>query len=56
MVCGLYMLLNRRYGFGSNKRIVLYDTLINQCSEEQVTDPGWLAGWLGGGGGSTCEQ
>ncbi|EFN56421.1 hypothetical protein CHLNCDRAFT_22375, partial [Chlorella variabilis] len=24
------------YGFGSNKRIVLYDTLIQQCSREQV--------------------
>lgn len=24
------------YGFFKNKRIVLYDTLINQCSEEQV--------------------
>jgi STE24 endopeptidase len=24
------------YGMGSNKRIVLYDTLIKQCSEEQV--------------------
>jgi len=25
------------YGFFSNKRIVLYDTLLSQCSEEQVT-------------------
>jgi STE24 endopeptidase len=25
------------YGFFKNKRIVLYDTLIGQCSEEQVT-------------------
>ena len=24
------------YGFGRNKRIVLYDTLIDQCSEDQV--------------------
>lgn len=24
------------YGFFNNKRIVLYDTLIAQCSEEQV--------------------
>ena len=24
------------YGFGKNKRIVLYDTLIKQCSEPQV--------------------
>ena len=24
------------FGFGQNKRIVLYDTLIEQCSEEQV--------------------
>jgi Zn-dependent protease with chaperone function len=24
------------YGFFKNKRIVLYDTLIGQCSEEQV--------------------
>ena len=26
----------RRYGFGSNKRICLYDTLIEQASQEQV--------------------
>jgi hypothetical protein len=25
-----------RYGFFNNKRIVLYDTLIKECSEEQV--------------------
>jgi len=24
------------YGFGSNKRIVLYDTLLKQANEEQV--------------------
>jgi STE24 endopeptidase len=24
------------YGFFNNKRIVLYDTLLSQCSEEQV--------------------
>jgi hypothetical protein len=26
----------RRYGFFNNKRIVLFDTLIKECSEEQV--------------------
>lgn len=25
-----------RYGFFKNKRIVLYDTLINECSEDEV--------------------
>jgi len=25
-----------RYGFGQNKRIVLYDTLLEQCSQQQV--------------------
>jgi hypothetical protein len=25
-----------RYGFFNNKRIVLFDTLIKECSEEQV--------------------
>lgn len=26
------------YGFGKNKRIVLYDTLLDQCDEKQVCD------------------
>ena len=26
----------RRYGFGKNKRIVLFDTLVEQCSQEEV--------------------
>ncbi len=34
------------YGFFSNKRIVLYDTLIQQCSQEQVVAV--LAHELGG--------
>ena len=25
-----------RYGFGTNKRIVLYDTLVEQCQQEEV--------------------
>ncbi len=29
------------YGFGGNKRIVLYDTLIAQCSQEQVVAGEW---------------
>ena len=28
--------LDCRYGFFNNKRIVLYDTLVEQCSEPQV--------------------
>ncbi len=24
------------YGFGNHKRIVLFDTLIKQCSDEQI--------------------
>ena len=35
-----------RYGFGKNKRIVLYDTLLAHCSEEQVVAV--LAHELGG--------
>lgn len=27
------------YGFGKSKRIVLYDTLLTQCSNEQVCGP-----------------
>lgn len=30
------LLAPRRYGFGGNKRICLYDTLIDQASQDQV--------------------
>lgn len=34
--CRLLLVLVCRYGFFNNKRIVLFDTLIKECSEEEV--------------------
>ncbi len=56
----------RRYGFFNNKRIVLFDTLIKECSEEEVvavlahgelhTRPrAWGLGWESGREGSGCQ-
>jgi len=45
MLCAPNLCLNR-YGFFSNKRIVLYDTLISSCSEEECVAV--LAHELGG--------
>lgn len=43
-----------QYGFFKNKRIVLYDTLIKQCEEEQVVAV--LAHELGEQGKTPCLQ
>ena len=47
LICLVFLLLSLtyRYGFFSNKRIVLFDTLINSCTEEEVV--GVLAHELG---------